>query len=131
MPLKRLAPLAMLLLASLPLAAQAGDRGHGHGGAGHASGPHEVRGIYLGHDPAEGRISVAHEAIPEVMMAMRMNLHLVEGEPLPDLAEGDKVAFRMIGRATTGMSWFAEGVERLPDDTELVLPAELRERIGH
>ncbi|WP_445000903.1 hypothetical protein [Halomonas mongoliensis] len=88
-----------------------------------------VRGIYLGHD--ESRISVAHEMIPDVMCAMRMNLHLQEGEEVPLLAEGDPIQFTMIGRMEIGMTWYAESIEALPADTELELPESLREAIGH
>jgi Cu/Ag efflux protein CusF len=133
--MKRLVLLAALLLgpATLPLAsAQAADHGHhGHAHGEEAPSRHELRGIYLGYDAEANRISVAHEAIPEVMRAMRMNLHLPEGEPVPELNKGERIRFTMVGKVEGGMRWYAESIEALPADTELALPQPLREMIGH
>ncbi|HSH47672.1 MAG TPA: copper-binding protein, partial [Halomonas sp.] len=90
---------------------------------------HPVRGIFLGYDDSERRITVAHEAIPEVMMAMRMHLALPEDEPAPRFAVGDKVAFEMFSRVEAGRTWYARKLEALPADTALVLPEKLREQI--
>jgi Cu/Ag efflux protein CusF len=127
--------LAAALLAGAVTQAQASDHGH-HSHHGHAQGEmtesrHEVRGIYLGYDAEAHRISVAHEEIPQVMAAMRMNLHLAEEVSAPELAEGEPMGFTMVGKAQNGMRWYAESFEALPADTELELPERLREMIGH
>jgi len=127
--------LAAALLAGAVTQAQASDHGY-HSHHGHAHGEmtesrHKVRGIYLGYDAEAHRISVAHEEIPEVMRAMRMNLHLAEGDTAPELAEGAPMRFIMVGRVGDGMTWYAESFEALPVDTELELPERLREMIGH
>jgi len=133
--MKRFILLSALLMgpAALPLAAvQAADHGqHGHAQGERAESRHAVRGIYLGYDAESRRISVAHEAIPEVMRAMRMNLHLAEGEALPELVEGERIRFTMVGKVEEGMTWYAESIETLPADTKLALPQPLREMIGH
>jgi len=136
--MKRRILLTALLIGplALPLAtAQAADHGQ-HGHHGHAQGEmtesrHEVRGIYLGYDAEAHRISVAHEEIPGVMRAMRMNLHLAEDAPAPALTEGERIRFTMTGRVQDGMTWYADAIESLPADTELELPESLREMIGH
>lgn len=132
-----------LLAASLLSLAAHGEpshpaHGHGHGQAhGHAAmaeagtGPHPVRGIFLGYAPDQGRVTIAHEAIPEVMMAMRMHLRLPEGEPAPTFAPGDKVAFQMFSRIEAGRVWYARELAPLDGDIELDLPPQLREAIGH
>ncbi|MCG6656836.1 copper-binding protein [Halomonas campisalis] len=130
---------ALLATALLSIAAHADQGHHGHahghdhahGEAETAAGPFEVRGIFLGHDEGEGRVTLAHEAIPEVMMAMRMHLALPEGEAVPALEVGDKVSFQMFSRIEAGQRWYAEGLEPLPEGTELTLPDALREAIGH
>ena len=135
---------ALLAAAVLSLSAHAGEdphghqahgddhaHGHDHGPSEAAAGPFAVRGIFLGHDPSEGRVTLAHEAIPDVMMAMRMHLILPEGEAVPALEEGDKVAFQMFSRIEAGQRWYAQGLEPLPEGTELTLPEPLREAIGY
>ncbi|WP_253447029.1 copper-binding protein [Halomonas sp. Y3] len=127
--------LAAALLAGAVTQAQASDHGH-HSHHGHAQGEmtesrHEVRGIYLGYDAEAHRISVAHEEIPGVMRAMRMNLRLAEDDAAPGLAEGERIRFTMTGKVKEGMTWYADAIEALPADTELELPEGLREMIGH
>lgn len=131
---------ALLAAAALSLSVHAGEDHHGHGAHGEdhahgeaeaAAGPFAVRGIFLGHDPSEGRVTLAHEAIPDVMMAMRMHLFLPEGEAVPALEPGDKVAFQLYSRIDAGQRWYAQGFEPLPEGTELTLPDTLREAIGH
>ncbi len=95
------------------------------------AGPFEVRAIFLGYDETEHRITAAHEAIPEVMMAMRMHLALPQDEPAPQLAPGDKVVFQMFSRIEGGQRWYVKQLEPLPEETELTLPDSLREAIGH
>ncbi|MBZ0330945.1 copper-binding protein [Halomonas sp. ANAO-440] len=133
--MKSKAILALLVTAILSVSVQAdqGHHDHGHHGDGsqEGAGYHEVRGIFLGFDEDQGRITMAHEAVPGVMMAMRMYLHLPEGEALPDLAPGDKVAFQLFSRVEAGQRWYAKDLEPLPAGTELTLPDELREAIGH
>lgn len=134
--------LILLAVASLSLSAQAEQPHHSHGhGQAHdhamsataeeGAGPYEVRAIFLGYDETEHRITAAHEAIPGVMMAMRMHLALPEEEPAPQLEPGDKVVFQMFSRIEAGQRWYVQGLERLPEETELALPAELREAVGH
>jgi Cu/Ag efflux protein CusF len=133
--MKRTALLAAaLLMGSAPLvpASDPGQPGHqGHARGEMAESRHEVRGIYLGYDAEAHHISVAHEAIPGVMRAMRMNLRLAEGDAAPGLTEGERIRFTMTGRVEQGMSWYAAAIEALPADTELELPERLREMIGH
>lgn len=122
--MKRSGLLVGLALAWLSLGAQASDMASAEEG-------HAARGIFLGYDEAEHRVTIAHEAVPEVMMAMRMHLALPDGEPTPDFSVGDKVAFQMFSRVENGRSWYAKELEALPADTELELPEELRDKIGH
>lgn len=125
--------IAALLMGSTPLvlASEHGQSGyHGHAQGEMAESRHAVRGIYLGYDAETHRISVAHEEIPGVMRAMRMNLRLAEGDSAPALAEGERIRFTMTGRVEEGMSWYADSIEGLPADTELELPEKLREMIG-
>ncbi len=133
--MKRTVLLATALLMGSATLAPASDHGqsghHGHVQGEMTESRHEVRGIYLGYDAEAHRISVAHEEIPEVMRAMRMNLHLAEGDTAPELAEGAPMRFIMAGRVGDGMTWYAESFEALPVDTELELPERLREMIGH
>ncbi|MBA2778025.1 copper-binding protein [Billgrantia kenyensis] len=113
--------------------AHGGDHAHDHAHATSetAAGPFEVRGIFLGHDESEGRVTLAHEAVPEVMMAMRMHLALPEGEAVSAFEPGDKVVFQMFSRIEGGQRWYAKEFEALPEGTELSLPAELREAVGY
>ncbi|MGM0701747.1 MAG: copper-binding protein [Pseudomonadota bacterium] len=122
--MKRSGLLAGLVLAWLSLGAQASGMASAEEG-------HAARGIFLGYDEAEHRVTIAHEAVPDVMMAMRMHLALPDGEPTPDFSVGDKVAFQMFSRVENGRSWYAKELEALPADTELELPEELRDKIGH
>ncbi|QJQ97537.1 copper-binding protein [Halomonas sp. PGE1] len=133
--MKRTVLLAAALLMGAVTHALAADHGQ-HGHHGHAQGEmtesrHKVRGIYLGYDAETHRISVAHEEIPGVMRAMRMNLRLAEGDAAPGLAEGERIRFTMMGKVEEGMTWYADSIEALPTDTELELPENLREMIGH
>lgn len=130
---KAILGLLAAMILSVSVQAGQGHQGHGHNNEAsqEASGPHEVRGIFLDFDENEGRITMAHEAIPGVMMAMRMHLRLPEDEALPNLEPGDKVGFQMFSRIEAGQRWYAKGLERLPEGTELNLPAELREAVGH
>ncbi|RCV88905.1 hypothetical protein DU505_12425 [Billgrantia montanilacus] len=132
----KIKPLLVLLAAtmlSVSVQAEQDHQGHGHDSEAsqEASGPHEVRGIFLGFDEGEGRVTMAHEAIPDVMMAMRMHLRLPEGQALPALEPGDKVAFRMFSRIEAGRVWYASDLELLPSQTELELPPQLREAVGY
>lgn len=124
-----IAGLAAMAQAENTAQSQGANHAHGHENA--ADEYHRVRGIFLGYDDSEHRITVAHEAIPEVMMAMRMHLTLPDSEPAPHLAVGDKVAFEMFSRVEAGRTWYARGLEALPAETALELPAKLREQIGH
>lgn len=132
--MKSKALLALLTATMLSVSVQAGQGHQAHGQsdemAQEASDPHEVRGIFLGFDEHKRDITMAHEAIPDVMMAMRMHLRLPEGEALPALEPGDKVVFQMYSRVDVGRTWYAKGLERLPEGTQLSLPDELREAIG-
>jgi len=129
--------LAGLAITCLATGAQAesmgGEHGHGHDAmpSSEADASHAVRGIFLGYDAQEHRVTIAHEAIPEVMMAMRMRLTLPESESVPTLSPGDKVSFQMFSRVENGRTWHARGLEPLPADTELALPQSLRDKIGH
>lgn len=129
--------LAGLMVAWLAIGAHPAHAGDQHGHDGHAmeaaepAGSHTVRGIFLGYDEAEHRVTIAHEAVPEVMMAMRMHFALPEGEPAPALAPGDKVTFEMWRRTEVGPRWHARELEALPDTTEILLPPGLRDQVGH
>ncbi|TFH87640.1 copper-binding protein [Billgrantia azerbaijanica] len=129
--------LAGLAMAWLAVGAQAesmnGQPGHAHAAMSSAAADaaHTLRGIFLGYDAETHRATIAHEAVPGVMMAMRMRLALPEGAPAPDLSPGDKVRFEMFSRIETGRTWHARALEPLPADTELTLPAALREQIGY
>ncbi|MCA1770510.1 MAG: copper-binding protein [Halomonas sp.] len=133
--MKRTVLLAAVLLMGSAALVPASDHGQpshqGHAQGEMAESRHEVRGIYLGYDAEAHRISVAHEEIPLVMAAMRMNLHLADEESAPELAEGEPMRFTMFGKVQNGMRWYAESFEALPADTELELPERLREMIGH
>ncbi|WP_163557800.1 copper-binding protein [Halomonas sp. NO4] len=127
-----LAGLAMAWLAVGAHPVQASEpHGHAAESAEAAAGPHTVHGIFLGYDEKTHRVTIAHEATPDVMMAMRMRLALPESEPAPSLSPGDKVRFQMFSRVETGRTWHARELEPLPDDTELALPQALRDKIGH
>lgn len=133
--MKSKAILTLLAATVLSVSVQADQEHHGHGHhdemSQEAPGSHEVRGIFLGFDEDEGRITMAHEAIPGVMMAMRMYLYLPEGEALPSLEPGDKVVFQMFSRVDVGQRWYVTELETLPEGVELTLPDELREAIGY
>ncbi len=87
------------------------------------SASYDTRGIFLSLDADINVISVAHEDIPEVMNAMRMNLRIDSPELVSELEPGDKISFRL---ARVGMQWYARSIEALPPDTELELPDQLR-----
>ena len=80
-----------------------------------------VRGRFLGLR-FEGRaMRVEHEAIPGYMETMTMDFRLREPGEAAGLAVGDKIQFRYV---VSGIDAFAEGVERLPPETELQLGEE-------
>lgn len=84
---------------------------------------YDVRGIYVTTDYQNLTVTILHEAIPDVMNAMRMSLRLDNSQAVEDLERGDKISFRL---ARVGMQWYARDIELLPEGTELELPDELR-----
>jgi Cu/Ag efflux protein CusF len=80
---------------------------------------YETRGIYHGPRFDGEAASVEHEAIPDVMEAMRMDLRLEDPAELDRLTPGDRVRFDLVVR---GSEVRARHFERLPDTTRLVLP---------
>ncbi len=84
----------------------------------------EVKGRYLSTDMRGESISVVHETVPDVMMAMRMSLRIDDASVAETLETGDIIQFDMV---RTEDGWFARNIELLPPDTELDLPDHLRE----
>ena len=85
---------------------------------------YEVRGRYLSTDMRGESISVVHETIPDVMMAMRMSLRIDDPTVSEGLETGDVIQFDMV---RTQAGWYARNIEVLPPETELELPEHLRE----
>lgn len=88
---------------------------------------YQVRGIFISADLDLNVVSVAHETIPEVMNAMRMNLRIDGTQAVSGLKPGDKIQFRMV---RSGMQWYARDIRKLPAGTSLELPEELRARLS-
>ncbi len=85
---------------------------------------YEVRGRYLSTQIGGESISVIHEAIPDVMHAMRMELRIDDPSVSERFQTGDIIAFEMVN---TESGWYARNIEMLPPDTELELPDVLRD----
>jgi Cu/Ag efflux protein CusF len=85
---------------------------------------YEVKGLFFQYDSGNHVISVAHEEIPGVMSAMRMSLRTEQTAMAESLEPGDIISFQLTRR---GASWFAENIEILPEETQLVLPEHLRD----
>ena len=64
----------------------------------------------------------AHEEIPGLMGAMRMDFQIRSGETAADLRPGDKIRFSY---RVTDLGGYAYDIEKLPQDTRLALPEEL------
>jgi protein SCO1/2 len=72
----------------------------------------QVHGTVRGVDVSKGTIRISHEAIPNYMPAMTMDLP-VKGSPIPkDLAPGDDVQFELL--VTEDDSWIANVVNIMP-----------------
>jgi len=80
---------------------------------------YETRGIYHGPRFDGEAASLEHEAIPDLMEAMRMDLHLEDPSELDRLTPGDRVRFDLVVR---GEEVRARHFERLPDTIRLALP---------
>jgi len=85
---------------------------------------YDVRGRYLSTDMHGESVSIVHETIPDVMDAMRMSLRIEDESVAEGLETGDHIRFRMV---RTDQGWYIRDVEKLPGDTELDLPEDLRE----
>jgi Cu/Ag efflux protein CusF len=79
---------------------------------------YETRGIYHGPRFDGEAASIEHEAIPDVMEAMRMDLRLEDPTELDRFTPGDRVRFDIVVR---GAEVRARHFERLPDTTRLEL----------
>lgn len=85
---------------------------------------YQVKGRFLSLNTEGPFISVVHEAIPDVMNAMRMNMNIKHIEDAADLSRGDIISFTL---NREGMSWYATDIKLLPKDTELNLPENLQQ----
>ncbi len=78
-----------------------------------------VRGQYLG-SQFDGQVAVIHhEAIPNVMEAMKMGFKLVDPQEISSLQSGDPITFTLL---MDGEDWTIRNVRRLPDTVQLDLP---------
>jgi Cu/Ag efflux protein CusF len=81
---------------------------------------YEVRGQFVMFQYGGEAIRVDHEEIPGFMAAMRMDFRPKDPAEVEGLKPGDKIAFRyVVGEKGS----YIEGVEVLPPETELELPA--------
>ena len=80
-----------------------------------------VRGVFLGLRYDGQAASVDHEAIPDFMPAMQMDLRVTDPTLLDGLEPGDKIRFRLEDR---GIGLGITEIERLPEDTVLDLLPE-------
>ncbi|MCC5934013.1 MAG: copper-binding protein [Balneolales bacterium] len=86
---------------------------------------YEVRGFFVEVDDAGQIITILHEEIPEVMRSMQMRMILENAADAENLERGDMVSFTMV---RIGNSWYVRNVQPLPEDTELEIADELKER---
>lgn len=77
-----------------------------------------VRGVYEGTRFEGTTVTVDHEAVPDLMDAMRMDFRLADTASVAHLRPGQKVRFHI---AVTADGARAFGFERLPDATRLQL----------
>ncbi|MEX0681760.1 MAG: copper-binding protein [Balneolales bacterium] len=84
---------------------------------------YQVKGRYLSTDINGEYISVVHEAVPDVMHSMRMNMRIENASVAEGLETGDVIAFELF---RTNAGWYIRNIEVLPPDTELDLAEELR-----
>lgn len=80
---------------------------------------HDVRGVYRGPASTQGAVTIDHEAIPGVMDAMTMDFAFTDTAGLGALRPGDKIRFRLT--MPDGGAFRVDGLERLPDTTQLTL----------
>ncbi len=60
----------------------------------------EVKGVVVAMDPAQGELTLKHDAIPGFMGAMTMPYRLMFGEELSELHEGDVIRARLLVQKT-------------------------------
>ena len=80
----------------------------------------EVRGVYNGPRAGGQAASITHEAIPDLMDAMRMDLLLADPSVTADLAPGTPIQFTL---AEVDGRLVVQDATPLPDTTRLALPS--------
>ncbi len=88
------------------------------GGAEQEAPAYAARGQVVRVESAGQQVVLDHEAIPELMGAMRMSLAVAEPAEARALAPGDKIAFELVD-APRGA--YVRGIEKLPPETVLEL----------
>lgn len=79
---------------------------------------YEVRGEVVRLEYGGLALRIDHEAIPDVMEAMRMSFRLQSPEEARDLQPGDRISFMYVVKEEGS---YIRDIERLPPDTELDL----------